>query len=116
MIIILRPHASPAEIDQVLREVEILGYTPSPIHGANQTVIAAIGDETTHASLESLNVLPQVERVLRVQKRYKMVSRESKPQGTVVSVGAVGRSVAVGGPGFTLMAGPCSPRHGKKPA
>ena len=104
MIIILRPHSSPAEIEQVLSEVQILGYTPAPIHGANQTIIAAIGDETTHANLESLDVLPQVERVLRVQKRYKLVSRESHPDNSVVSIGGM----PVGGPGFTLMAGPCS--------
>ncbi len=104
MIIILRPHSSPAEIDQVLGEVQTLGYTPAPIHGANQTIIAAIGDETTHASLESLDVLPQVERVLRVQKRYKLVSRESHPDNSVISIAGI----PVGGPGFTLMAGPCS--------
>lgn len=104
MIIVLRAHATPAQIEEVLREVTTLGYTPTPIHGANQTVIAAIGDETTHANLESLDVLPQVERVLRVQKRYKLVSRESHPQDTVVDVDGI----PVGGQQFTLMAGPCS--------
>lgn len=104
MIIVLRAHATPVQIEEVLREVTTLGYTPTPIHGVNQTVIAAIGDETTHANLESLDVLPQVERVLRVQKRYKLVSRESHPQDTVVDVAGI----PVGGQQFTLMAGPCS--------
>lgn len=87
-----------------MREVVALGYTPSPIHGATQTVIAAIGDETTHQNLESLTVLAQVERVLRVQKRYKLVSRESRSEDTVVDVGGV----LMGGGNFVLMAGPCS--------
>jgi 3-deoxy-7-phosphoheptulonate synthase len=104
MIIVLRSHSPADAIDEVLREVSALGYTPAPIHGANQTVIAAIGDETQLPSLESLLVLPQVERVLRVQKRYRMVSREAHPDGSVVDVDGV----PVGGPAFTLMAGPCS--------
>jgi 3-deoxy-7-phosphoheptulonate synthase len=104
MIIVLRPAASHEQIDEVIAEVKALGYEPSPITGVAQTVIAAIGDERTHHTLESLSVLPQVESVLRVQKRYKLASRESHPADSVVNVDGV----PVGGPGFTLMAGPCS--------
>jgi len=104
MIIVLRVGASPQEIDQVIDEVQKLGYAPSPIVGAQQTVIAAIGDERTHQTLESLNVLSQVERVIRVQKRFKLASRESHPENTVIDVDGV----TVGGPAITLMAGPCS--------
>ncbi len=104
MIIVIRPHATSEQIDEVLREVEILGYTPAPIHGANQTVVAAIGDERTHANLESLTALPQVESVLRVQKRYKLVSRESHDGDSVVNVDGV----KIGGGHFCMMAGPCS--------
>ena len=86
MIIVIRPKASKEQIAEVISEVEKLGYTPAPIHGATQTVVAAIGDERTHANLESLTALPQVESVLRVQKRYKLASRESHPENTVVNV------------------------------
>lgn len=104
MIIVIRPHTPAPLVEEVIREVALLGYTPNPIRGEFQTVVAAIGDETTHTSLESLTALPQVERVLRVQKRYKLASRESKPEGTVVDAGGV----LIGGRGFVVMAGPCS--------
>ncbi len=104
MIVILKPHTSRADIEFVIAEIEKLGYAASPIHGTNQTVIAAIGDETTHHTLESLNALPAVERVVRVQKRYKLVSRESHPEDTIVDVDGV----KIGGGHFALMAGPCS--------
>jgi 3-deoxy-7-phosphoheptulonate synthase len=104
MIIVIRPHASQQQIAEVISEVEKLGYTPAPIHGATQTVVAAIGDERTHANLESLTALPQVESVLRVQKRYKLASRESRPEGTVVDVDGI----KIGGSQFCMMAGPCS--------
>ncbi|MGF1657046.1 MAG: 3-deoxy-7-phosphoheptulonate synthase [Verrucomicrobiales bacterium] len=105
MIIVCRPNASEEEIQQVADEVTKLGYEPRLIRGELQTVIAAIGDERTHHTLESLNVLPQVERVMRVQKRYKLTSRASQDGDTVVKVDG---GVTVGGADFALMAGPCS--------
>jgi 3-deoxy-7-phosphoheptulonate synthase len=104
MIIVIRPHASKQQIAEVISEVEKLGYTPAPIHGATQTVVAAIGDERTQANLESLTAMAQVESVLRVQKRYKLASRESRKEGTIVNVDGV----EIGGSKFCLMAGPCS--------
>lgn len=104
MIVVLRPHTPPDKVEEIIREVAQLGYTPNPIRGEYQTVVAAIGDETTHGSLESLTAFPQVERVLRVQKRYKLASRESRPEPTVVDVSGV----RVGANEFVLMAGPCS--------
>ena len=104
MIIVIRPHTPAEQVEEVIREISQLGYNPSPIRGEYQTVVAAIGDETTHASLESLTALPQVERVLRVQKRYKLASKESHPAGTVVEAGGV----KIGGEHIVLMAGPCS--------
>lgn len=104
MIVIIKPHTPQAQIDEVIAEVARLGYTPHPISGALQTVVAAIGDETAHHTLESLTALPQVERVMPVQKRYKLVSRESHPAPSVVDVDGV----PVGGPKFQVIAGPCS--------
>ena len=104
MIVVIRPKTPRAEIDAIIKEVERLGYDPRPIFGTEQTIIAAIGDETTHHTLESLNVLPQVEKVMRVQKRFKLTSRESHPKDSVVQVGGV----AIGGEKFCVMAGPCS--------
>ncbi len=104
MIIVLRPHTSKALVEEVISEVSKLGYEPAPIHGATQTIVAAIGDESTHQNLESLTALPQVERVLRVQKRFKLASRESHPADTVIDVDGV----KIGGGHFAMMAGPCS--------
>jgi 3-deoxy-7-phosphoheptulonate synthase len=104
MIVILKPGTSKEQVEEVAQEVQKLGYTPHPIYGELQTVIAAIGDERTHHTLESLTVFPQVERVLPVQKRYKLVSRESKFEETVVNVDGI----KIGGGNFVVMAGPCS--------
>lgn len=105
MIVICRTGASREDVDAVIAEVEKLGYEPRPIFGELQTVVAAVGDETEHHTLETLTAWPQVERVLRVQKRYKLVSRDSRPDDSVLEI----RGQKIGaGQGFCLMAGPCS--------
>jgi 3-deoxy-7-phosphoheptulonate synthase len=104
MIVVIKPGTPREQIDQVIAEVQKLGYDPRPIFGTQQTVVAAIGDERTHHTLESLNAMPQVEKVMPVQKRHKLVSRESHPANTVVNVDGV----PIGGTQFALMAGPCS--------
>ncbi len=104
MIVVIRSGSPEDKIDEVISEVQKLGYEPRPIRGELQTVVAAIGDERTHHTLESLLALPQVETVLRVQKRYKLASRESHPENSIVNVDGV----PVGGREFCLMAGPCS--------
>jgi 3-deoxy-7-phosphoheptulonate synthase len=106
MIVVLKPNLDPAEVEKVIAEVAKLGYEPRPIHGKVQTVIAAIGDESTHQSLETLANWPQVEHVHRVQKRYKLVSREAKKGGDTI-VQAHGQRIGAGQP-FCYMAGPCS--------
>jgi len=104
MIIVIKPNTSQEGVDQVIAEVAKLGYEPRPIFGTEQTVVAAIGDERKHRALESLTVLPQVQEVIRVQKRYSLVSRESHPEDTIIDVDGV----KIGGPHFAVMAGPCS--------
>ncbi|NDE84599.1 MAG: 3-deoxy-7-phosphoheptulonate synthase [Verrucomicrobia bacterium] len=105
MIIVLRPKTEEARVKQVEAEVRKLGYEPRAIRGEIQTVIAAIGDERGHASLESLATWPQVESVLPVQRRYKLVAQEGRKTPTVVKANGVGIG---GAEPFCLMAGPCS--------
>lgn len=104
MIIVLRRNTSKKEEAIVLKEIRRLGYKPHVMRGVARTVIGAIGDERKHKSLEALIVLPQVESVTPVQKRYKLVSREAHPVDSTVDV----RGVVVGGRKFHVMAGPCS--------
>src|SRR3954462_6878484 len=104
MIVVIKPNTPREQIDPVIEEVQRLGYEARPIFGTEQTVVAAIGDERTHHTLESLNVLPQVEKVMPVQKRFKLVSRESHPGNSIVNVDGV----PIGGDQITMMAGPCS--------
>jgi 3-deoxy-7-phosphoheptulonate synthase len=86
MIIVLKPCISKPEERAVLQEIRKLGYVPHVMHGVARTVIGAIGDERTHQSLETLTTWPQVESVMPIQKRYKLVSREAHPANSTVQV------------------------------
>jgi len=104
MIIVLKPNIKKREETAVLREIRKLGYKPHVMRGVARTVIGAIGDERTHQSLETLITWSQVESVMPVQKRYKLVSREAHPTDSTVTV----RDQVIGGKKVQIMAGPCS--------
>ncbi len=104
MIIVLKPNISRKDESAVLKEINRLGYKPHVMRGVSRTVVGAIGDERTHQSLETLISWPQVESVMPVQKRYKLVSREAHPADSTVDV----RGAVIGGKKFQVMAGPCS--------
>ena len=104
MIIVLKPNITKKEETAVLKEIEKLGYKPHVMRGVERIVIGAIGDERTHQSLETLMTWPQVENVMPVQKRYKLVSREAHPPNTVINV----RGNVIGLRQVQIMAGPCS--------
>lgn len=104
MIVVLKPGISKRQETAVLKEIRKLGYRPHVMRGVARTVIGAIGDERTHQSLETLMTWDQVESVMPVQKRYKLVSREAHPDDSTVKV----REHVIGGRKFHVMAGPCS--------
>src|SRR5271170_3859477 len=100
MIVILKPGISKKEESAVLSEIKKLGYRPHVMRGVERTVVGAIGDERSHQTLEVLASWPQVERVMPVQKRYKLVSREAHKGNSVVFA----RGNAIGGKKFQVMA------------
>ncbi|NQU10534.1 3-deoxy-7-phosphoheptulonate synthase [bacterium] len=110
MIIVLRMGSTDKQVDQVINAVKKFGYEARTIRGVERTVIACVGDERMHHTLESLIVLPQVETVTPVQKKYKLVSREYQEQDTVIKLG----SLRIGGPAFNVVAGPCSVENEKQ--
>src|SRR5437763_7215783 len=104
MIVVLKPKISRKDETAVLKEIRKLGYRPHVMRGVERTVIGAIGDERTHQTLETLTTWPQVESVMPVQKRYKLVSREGHSANSTIDV----RGNVIGGRKFHVMAGPCS--------
>lgn len=104
MIVVLKPGISKRDENAVVKEIKKLGYKPHVMRGVEHTVIGAIGDERKHHTLETLDTWPQVQRVMPIQKRHKLVSREAHRGNTTIEVG----NVTIGGDSLQVMAGPCS--------
>ena len=100
----MRRDASPEDVRGVVAAVEQLGYEARPIPGRERTTIGIVGNE---GRIDSARVtrLPGVEDVIHVTRPFKQVSREWRPQPTIVRLGA---GVAIGGNEVVVMAGPCS--------
>lgn len=104
MIVVLKLHPSPEDVAEVERHVRDLGYEPHTLQGEVRTVIACIGDETSHLDLHALLNLPMVSEVLPIQKKYKLISREVHPEARPVQVGPLRISADT----FHMIAGPCA--------
>ena len=104
MIISMKLHASPQEIADVRRQVEHFGYKVHSIEGEERVVIGVVGVGDVTACLESVESMPQVEKVVRISAPYKFVSKQFRSAKTRVRV----NGTEIGGDEFVVMAGPCS--------
>lgn len=103
MLVIMKDHASSAEVQHVVDLLTEAGAEAHLSRGEVKTIIGVIGDREVIYTLE-LEGLAGVEQVIRVLKPYKLVGRDFQPQDTVVRVGGT----AIGGGAFGVIAGPCS--------
>ena len=103
MLVVMKPHATPAEVEAVVERIRSLGLTPHPIPGTQRVAIGITGNKGAldPALFEGL---PGVRDAMRVSQPFKLVSREVKEEDTVIDVGGV----RLGGGRLAVMAGPCS--------
>ncbi|MFQ5679636.1 MAG: 3-deoxy-7-phosphoheptulonate synthase [Gemmatimonadota bacterium] len=103
MIVVTEPTATAAQVEHICERIEELGLRPHISRGEHLTIIGCIGEEARRYAAV-LRAIPGVARVLSVEKRYKLASREFAAADTVVQVG----TAAMGGAAVQVIAGPCS--------
>jgi 3-deoxy-7-phosphoheptulonate synthase len=103
MIIVLKPHTSDADAQEILANIERLGLKPLHMPGVERVVIGALGDERVLREL-NLTSHPAVESVKPILTPYKLVGRELHPHDSVIPIGGV----PVGGRQIAVIAGPCA--------
>lgn len=104
MLIVMKQGATEAEIARVCDWVRERGYTPAPMPGAQRTAVGVVGNDG-RVDGSSLEDMPGVAEVIHVSNPYKQVSREWKPESTVVTIAP---GVSFGGIAVPIIAGPCS--------
>ena len=103
MIVNMSEKATEQEIAHVIERIREAGYQPHVTRGVERTIVAAVGNGRRH-EIEALQVAPGVDNVVAIAQPFKLVSRQVKPERTVVNVSGV----EIGGPGVVIIAGPCS--------
>jgi 3-deoxy-7-phosphoheptulonate synthase len=103
MIIVLKAGATGQEVGLVEEKIRAYGLAAHTSRGVERTIIGAIGDERKMQP-EAFEGMECVEKVLRILKPYKIVSRDFQKEDTVITV----RGQKIGGGTVALFAGPCA--------
>lgn len=104
MIIVLKRDATQGQVEHIKQRIEKLGLKLHVSEGAERTIIGVIGPEDV-LRVTPLEVFPGVEKVLSVLAPYKLVSREFKPEDSLVELG---KGLRVGAKQIIVIAGPCA--------
>jgi 3-deoxy-7-phosphoheptulonate synthase len=104
MLVVMRHGATEQEVARVCEAIEEMGYEARPMPGRQRTTVGLVGNDG-RVDGARIQALPGVAEVIYVTKPYKQVSREWKPETTVVRLA---NGVTIGGGELVVMAGPCS--------
>ena len=105
MIVVMEPKATEEQIEKVVNYIQSKGLRVNINRGEHLTVIAVLGDKSK-VNATSINTFEGVHEIKVIQEPYKLVSRSTKEEDTIiefkngVKIGGLERPV--------LMVGPCS--------
>ena len=103
MLVVMKNDATEAQVKAVIEEIKAMGYRGVPMPGAERTAVCILGNKGPVEDA-GLLALDGVKETIVVTKPYKLVSRETHPESTVITVG----DVKIGSGEFVVMAGPCA--------
>lgn len=103
MLIVMKPDATDSQIERVMEIIEKLGYRPHSMPGENRTAIGITGNQgaVDRAHFENL---PGVADAIRVTKPYKLISKDLRPEKSIIKVG----NAVIGDNELAIIAGPCA--------
>jgi 3-deoxy-7-phosphoheptulonate synthase len=103
MVVVMAPEATQDDVDAVVGLVRAAGGDAFVSRGVSRTIIGLVGDVEQFGAL-NLRSYRGVADVVRISVPYKLVSREHRPNRSVIMVGGV----PIGPEYFTVIAGPCT--------
>lgn len=103
MIIVMKPKAAEASVNEVIRLVKDNGLTVHLSQGAEVTIIGVIGDKSVLMD-KNIELMKDVDKIIPVTESYKLASLKFHPEPTRVKV----RDYEIGPDTLTVMAGPCA--------
>ncbi len=103
MLIMMKLNSPREDVEKVKEKIISKKCTPHEIPGDSKLAIGITGPSADLVE-EDFLLMESVEDVVRVSKQYKLVSREMKPDDTIIAIG----EEKIGGGELTIIAGPCS--------
>jgi len=107
MLVVMQSHATEEQIREVCKRIESLGLKAHPMPGSLRTAIGITGNKGA-IDLGILESLPGVIECIPVSKPYKLVSRDTKQEDSILRIPTPSGDVIVGGDQIALVAGPCA--------
>ena len=104
MLVVMNHGAPEEDIQRVIDTIEDMGYGARPIPGKQRTAVGLVGNDG-RVDAGRLQALDNVQQVIEVTRPYKQVSREWRPESTIITLE---NGTRIGGDELVLMAGPCS--------
>ncbi|MFC1945716.1 3-deoxy-7-phosphoheptulonate synthase [Chloroflexota bacterium] len=103
MLVVMKNDATGEQVKAVINEIKSMGFRGVPMPGAQRTAICIVGNKGPVEDAQLL-ALEGVKETIPVTKPYKLVSRETQPEPTVISLG----NIRIGAGEPVVMAGPCA--------
>jgi 3-deoxy-7-phosphoheptulonate synthase len=107
MLVVMQSHATEEEVRAVCKRIESLGLKAHPMPGSLRTAIGITGNKGA-IDLGILESMAGVVECIPVSKPYKLVSRDTKEEDTILRIPTPSGDVLVGGRHIALVAGPCA--------
>ena len=104
MLIVMKPEADRAAVDEALARVREVGLVPHEIPGAGRTAIGITGNDGA-IEPDLFAGVSGIAQLIPVTKPYKLVDREATASQTEVRLSD---AVSVGGAKLLVIGGPCS--------
>jgi len=103
MLIVMKSDATKSDIEKVIHIIETLGFRGHAMPGENRTAIGVTGNKGAIDPGHFEN-LPGVAESIRVTQPYKLISKDLRPEKSIVKVG----NATIGGTELAIIAGPCA--------
>lgn len=104
MIVNMSDNATEQQIEHIIQRIREAGFQPHVTRGTERTIVAAVGSGGRRHEIEALSVAPGVDNVVAIAQPFKLVSRQTRPEPSIVDVAGI----KIGGPHVVVIAGPCS--------
>jgi len=103
MLVVMDKNATPDQVDRVVQTIASKGFVARPIPGGDRVSIGILNNEGPVDPALFMG-MPGVKDAIAVTRPYKLVSRETKPEDTLIQVG----KVTIGKGHLTIIGGPCA--------